>query len=241
MAYVVAHHLGLLPGGLGAAPDGTQWADWLALAVPVIVLVPAAMVLREAGSAPREWVLLGVGCVVYAWGQGMHLAANSVNNARPGQTAHLWDEVVGHLVWYTGVALILAAVARTMPGRQRPGIVGYVLAVLVGLTWATNAAGGGTELLSAAVALLAAGFGWRHRQDLRVTLLVGFLPSLAVILLLVLPVQSFGSGDSATQRTPVLPSWSAITVSDGASESSTTVPPAATAAAILCSATSAAT
>ena len=45
----------------------------------------------------------------------------------------------------------------------------------------------------------------------------------------------------ATQRTPVFPSGSAITVSDGAPVSSTTVPPAATAAAIRRSATSAAT
>jgi hypothetical protein len=141
------------------------------------------MVMRESGSSPREWVLFGAGCVVYAAGQGMHLAANSVSNAHPGQTAHLWDEVVGHLVWYTGVALVLAAIARTMPGRQRPGVVGYVLAVLVGLTWATNAVGGGTEALSVVVALLAAGFGWLHRRDLRATLLVGFLPSAALILL----------------------------------------------------------
>ena len=54
-------------------------------------------------------------------------------------------------------------------------------------------------------------------------------------------VQSFVAGDSATHRTPVVPSWSAITVSEGASLSSTTVPPAATAAAIRCSATSGAT
>ena len=186
--YVVAHHLGLLPGGLGAAPDGTQWADWVALVVPFVVLVPAAMVLREAGAAPKLWVLFGVGCVIYAWGQGMHLSANSVNNASPGPTAHLWDEVVGHLVWYTGAALVLAAVARTMPGRQRPGVIGYALAVLVGLTWATNALGGGTEWLSLVVALWAVGFGWVHRDELGVTLLVGFLPSIALILLALSPV-----------------------------------------------------
>ena len=56
-----------------------------------------------------------------------------------------------------------------------------------------------------------------------------------------LPVQSFFAADASTQTTPLLPSWSAITVSEGASLSSTTVPPAATAAAIRCSATSGAT
>ena len=56
-----------------------------------------------------------------------------------------------------------------------------------------------------------------------------------------LAFQSFFAADMSTQTTPLLPSWSAITVSEGASLSSTTVPPAATAAAIRCSATSGAT
>ncbi len=53
--------------------------------------------------------------------------------------------------------------------------------------------------------------------------------------------QFFFAADTSTQTTPLLPSWSAITVSEGALLSSTTVPPAATAAAIRCSATSGAT
>ena len=55
------------------------------------------------------------------------------------------------------------------------------------------------------------------------------------------PVHSFFAADVSAQTIPLLPSWSAITVSEGASLSSTTVPPAATAAAIRCSATSGAT
>lgn len=56
-----------------------------------------------------------------------------------------------------------------------------------------------------------------------------------------LALQSFFPADTSTQRTPLLPSWSAITVSAGALLSSTTVPPAARMAAIRCSATSGAT
>jgi hypothetical protein len=186
-AYVVAHHLGLLPHGLGAAPEGTQWADWLQLVVPLMVLGPAAMVMRAADSAPGQWTLFVVGCVVYAWGQGMHLAANSVNNARPGPTAHLWDEVVGHLVWYAGTALVLLALARTTEGRPRCGVLGYVLAVAVGLTWASNAVGGHTEVLSLAVACLAVWFGWKHRGELGEALAVGFLPSAVVLVVVLTP------------------------------------------------------
>lgn len=187
LAYVVAHHLGSLPDGLGSAPDGTQWADWLQLLVPLIVLAPAAMVMAAADAEVGPWTLFGIGCVVYATGQGIHLAANSVNNARPGETAHLWDEIVGHLIWYVGTALVLLALARTMPGRPRCGLVGYVLAVAVGLTWASNAVGGHTVLLSLAVALVAVWFGWRHRRGLSRTLLVGFLPSAVVLAVALTP------------------------------------------------------
>jgi dihydrofolate reductase len=56
-----------------------------------------------------------------------------------------------------------------------------------------------------------------------------------------LALQSFFVADTSTHRTPSFPSWSAITVSEGALLSSTTVPPAARTAAIRRSATSAAT
>lgn len=181
VAYVVAHHLGLLPDGLGAAPEGTQWADWLQLLVPVLVLVPAAAVMRASTPPPREWLVFGAGCVVYAWGQGMHLAANSINNARPGRTAHLWDEIVGHLVWYLGTAVVMLALAQTMRGRARCGPIGYLVALSVGLTWASNAIGGHTEVLSLVGALVAVWFGWRRRGELAGTLLVGFLPAVLIL------------------------------------------------------------
>ena len=102
LSYVVLHHLGLLPSASGG-PDDTQWADWLDLLVPWLVLVPAAADARGGAAAdPRTWVVFGVGAVAYASGHGIHLAANSVGNAEPGPTAHLWDEVVGHDLWYPG-------------------------------------------------------------------------------------------------------------------------------------------
>ena len=176
-AYALLHHLGLLPSGLGGAPDGTQWADWLDLAVPWLVLTPAALTMQAAHATTRGWAVFGAGVVAYASGHGIHLAANSIGNARPGQTAHLWDEVVGHQVWFLGVALVLAALASTMVGRPRPPPIGYLLAIAAGLTWASNAEGGGTVLFSLVVAVLLAVFGWIHRQGLGVVLLVGYLPA----------------------------------------------------------------
>jgi hypothetical protein len=182
LSYVVLHHLGLLPDGLGAGPDDTRWTDWLDLAVPWLVLVPAALTLRADGAAERTWWIFGAGALAYASGHGIHLAANSVGNAHLSDTAHLWDEVVGHTIWYAGVALVLLALARTMVGRPRAGWVGYLLAVAVGLTWASNALGGGTQALAAIVAVITCGFGWRHRHDLPVVLLVGFAPVIPVLL-----------------------------------------------------------
>lgn len=180
--YAVLHHLGLWPIGMGSAADGSRWVDWLDLLLPYLVLAPAAATLRAAAATTRLWGVFAVGAVMYASGHGIHLAANSINNANPGETAHLWDEVVGHYVWAVGVALVTAAIASTMAGRSRPTHWGgYALALAAGLTWATNSIGGETAVASLLVAIGAVVFGWRHRGGLPVVLAVGY--SLAVVLL----------------------------------------------------------
>jgi hypothetical protein len=181
LAYAVLHHLGLLPHGLGPAPRDTQVADWLDLLVAYAVLVPAALTLRAAEAPSRVWTVFGLGAVTYATGHGVHLAGNSVGNAHPSPTAHLWDEVVGHYVWYAGVALVAAAMAMTMQGRSRPGPLGYVLAALVGVTWASNAVGGGTIAFSLVLAAVATAYGWRRRHELGVVLGVAGLVSVVVL------------------------------------------------------------
>ncbi len=75
LAYGVLHHLGVLPGGRGSTLDDTRRADWLDLAVPWLVLVPAALTVQAAwwgwtrrrelggvlavGFAPAAVVLVG--------------------------------------------------------------------------------------------------------------------------------------------------------------------------------------
>jgi hypothetical protein len=192
LSYAVLHHLGLLPDGLGAGPRGTRWTDWLDLAVPWLVIAPAAATIAAAEAGRRTWIVLAAGAVAYSSGHGIHLAANSISNVDPGPTAHLWDEAVGHLVWYAGVALVLAAIATTMRGRPRPegrrAVAGVALAVAVGTTWATNAVGGvGTGLPALVLAILAAAWGWRHRHDLAAVVLVAGVAA-AVVLLAALAV-----------------------------------------------------
>ena len=159
LAYAVLHHLGLLPDGIGDGPDSTRWADWLDL--PSLAGAGAGRAHDPCSEAsPRTWALFGAGAVAYVSGHGIHLAANSIGNADRGDTAHLWDEVVGHAIWYVGVALSSPRWPATMVGRPRPGRVGYLLAVAVGLTWATNMRGGGPCVLGVLVAVAACAFGW---------------------------------------------------------------------------------
>ena len=178
VAYSLLHHLGSVPEGFGGAPSGTRVTDWLDLAVPWLVLLPAAAAVRAARSPASIWALLAVGAVAYASGHGVHLAANSVSNSLvPGEspTAHVWDEVVGHALWYAGVAIVVVALARTMAGRPRPHLAAHVLAIAVGLTWGSNALGAdGLSVPGLLIAVALAVAGWRGRDDLRVVLLTGF-------------------------------------------------------------------
>ena len=105
---------------LGDAGRGTRVGDWFDLLVPLLVLTPALLTLLAARADRASYVLFGVGAWLYVSGHGIHLAANSIWNVDPSPTAELWDEYAGHWLWYAGVALVAAALARTMLGRPRP-------------------------------------------------------------------------------------------------------------------------
>lgn len=164
LAYNLLHHLGALPGGLGDAGSGTRWVDWVTLVTPYAVVGSALAALRAAGSDRRGWLIGLVGGALYIQGHGINLAANSISNVRGGQApTHLWDEVVGHWLWYGGVALLVVALARVVTAPERPAAV--LLAVSTGLTWTTNALEGTTAVGSLVVAGALAGWGWRRRAD----------------------------------------------------------------------------
>jgi hypothetical protein len=166
LAYTLCHHVGSLPDGLGAAGRGTRVADWLDLVVPFLVLGPALLTVMAARPGRATYVWFAVGSWLYATGHGIHLSANSIGNVDANETAHLWDEVVGHWTWYAGVAVLVAVLASTMTSRPVPRHpVTWLLAACAGATWGTNATGG--EFTWAGLVLAAAAVGWgaRHRRD----------------------------------------------------------------------------
>jgi hypothetical protein len=144
--------------------------------------LPAALALREAQASARLWAWFLVGALLYAQGHGIHLSANSIGNVAPGDVVHLWDEVMGHYVGYAGGAIVTATLAVTMAQRRHAaGIPAYAVALSAGLTWGTNAVGGGTAVASLLVATALATYGWRHRDGLARLLLDGYAPGAVLI------------------------------------------------------------
>lgn len=163
LVVAVCHHVGEEFKWLGNVGDtDTRWADWIDLAVPYLVIGAAAAVLVRAGADRLGWVAFGFGAVVYTQGHGIHLAGNSVDNATGGKVAHLWDEDVGHWIWYVGLTLLVAVLVRALPpvGLSLWAWVGVVLA---GFTWFDNTVEGGTPYLGIGVAIVLGGYAWRRR------------------------------------------------------------------------------
>ena len=148
VAVLVGHHLGVLLGPLGG-PGDTSWADWVDLAVPYAVVGSAAATLAAAGAGRREWILLAAAGVLYTQGHGIHLAANSIANVEPSDYVHLWDETVGHWLWYSGLAGLVAAIALALDELPSPrNAWSLALALAFGATVFTNSVEGGTVALA---------------------------------------------------------------------------------------------
>lgn len=164
VAMVLTHWLRLAPLGY-AAPGATRWEDFVDLLTPYVVAGPALAVLARTAAGRRAWVLALLGAAVFTSGQGMHLSANSISySTGPADPAYLWDEQVGHHLWFAGLTLLLVVVVRqveALPLPRGPGPA--VLAVLVGVTWAANVVEGGTVPFGAALAAGLTAYGWRTR------------------------------------------------------------------------------
>jgi hypothetical protein len=160
---IVGHHLGTALGPLGEVGD-THWADWVDLLVPYAVLATAAATVAAADARRREWVLLAAAGILYTQGHGIHLAANSIAGVAPSDAAHLWDETVGHWLWYGGLAGIVATLAyalRDVPSSR--SVWALVLSLGFGVTVFTNSVEGGTVALGLACGVAFVAWGVRRR------------------------------------------------------------------------------
>jgi hypothetical protein len=89
---------------------------------------------------------------------------------------HLWDEVVSHWIWYTGLFLVMAALAWAVRGRELAvGVVDQVVALLVAITLVNTYIEGGTPWLGLVflAAALAAGLRWRPDGVARLLVVIG--------------------------------------------------------------------
>lgn len=181
VAVLVGHHVGTATAPLGEV-GVTRWADWIDLLVPVAVLGTAALVLAATGARPRVWAVYGIGAAVYAEGHGIHLSANSIGNALDyGRTGHLWDEVVGHYVWFSGLATVVVALSLALQGVPLRSWWRWPLALGVGLTWMTNGVEGGTPWFSMAIAAGLIAWGLRRSDDAGPLLVAAFGLALALL------------------------------------------------------------
>ncbi len=179
LTVIVGMQAGTIFKPLGDVGD-TRAADWADLLTPFALLGTAAVVLVRAGATRGQWVLFGVGGVAFTLGHGLHLAANSISNVADDAVAdaaivHLWDEVVSHWIWYTGLFLVFSALAWALRGVEfRLGLLGGILALLVALTLANTYIEGATPWLGMAFLLcgVLAGLAWRGSSVARLLLLI---------------------------------------------------------------------
>lgn len=163
VALVATHWLRLLPLGF-QAPGATRYEDFVDLLTPYAVAGPALAALAAVGATRRAWALALLGAVAFTQGHGIHLSANSIRHALgPAAPVDLWDERVGHWIWFVGLALLTAVVAHAVAEAVPAGRAGLPLAALVGLTWAANVVEAGSVPLGVAlsVALLVQGLRLR--------------------------------------------------------------------------------
>jgi hypothetical protein len=172
LALVATHWLRLLPLGY-EAPGATRYEDFVDLLTPYAVAGPALAALAAVGASRRTWTVALLGAAAFTQGHGIHLSANSIRHAvGPVAPVDLWDERIGHWIWFVGLAALTAAVVHAVAGVVPAGRAGPALAALVGLTWAANVVEAGMVGLGG---LLACGFvvqGWRLRATATGRLLV---------------------------------------------------------------------
>lgn len=92
-----------------------EWGDVLDLLTPLVVFGFVWLLVARTVTTLDTWVTLPLFVIALVWaqGQGMHLASNSIGHqvaegargALP-DVIHFYDERLSHYVWYSGVAVL---------------------------------------------------------------------------------------------------------------------------------------
>jgi len=139
-AVFLFHHLPALSGPAG---------DWIDLLTPFAVITAAVGVLAAGVPTPRAVALAFVAALLYVDGHGIHLAANSIDNAHPvgdaHKVAHFWDERFGHFEVLAGWLGLLAAFCLAEGRRASLAVrIAVPTVALLGFTFFTSTVEGGT-------------------------------------------------------------------------------------------------
>ena len=188
LAVIVGMQAGTVFRPLGSVGE-SRVADWVDLLTAYAVIGTAAMVMFRATATRPQWVLFGVAAVTFSLGKGLHLAANSISNVGDAAVAdasivHLWDEVVSHLIWYTGLFLLLLSLAWALQHvTMRVGVPDMVVAALVAVTLVNNYIEGAQPWLGLVFLSVLLGMGVRSypRPVARLLLVVGGLGLLLLV------------------------------------------------------------
>jgi hypothetical protein len=188
LAVIVGMQVGTIFRPLGSAGE-TRLADWVDLLTAYAVVGTAAMVMYRAAATRPQWVLFGVASVTFALGKGLHLSANSISNVSITAVAeativHLWDEVVSHVIWFTGLFLLLLSLAWALQQvTVRVGILDMAVAALVAVTLVNNYIEGAQPWLGLVFlsVLLAMGVRSYPRPVARLLLVIGGLGLLLLV------------------------------------------------------------
>jgi len=187
VGYNIMHH-NVFFGSMTLA-NGTRLADWIDLVTPFTVLGPLLWFLEISKPSRTTWFVAAIGSALYIQGHGMHLSSNSISNATTSHTAavtldviYLWDEVVGHYIWFAGLAVVLACCAASTERIETPMLPMAIGSGLSGLTWATNGLEGGTAVFSSVCAVVAVVHGLRRpHTGIAAPLVVGGIISALVL------------------------------------------------------------
>jgi len=107
--------------------SGMEWGDALDIATPFVVFGLVWLLVSRTVSAlgGRATVVLLLIAVVWAQGQGMHLASNSIGHqfsedegGAAFDLVHFYDEVLSHYIWWVAILALLVYLLALMFGDR---------------------------------------------------------------------------------------------------------------------------